>query len=319
MLYNPTDDLQEGNYLSFRVLNEIALPPDDERFYVMESESGKRHLMKADYYAHYQLKPGMSLRCRVDKVNCSGKVYLEPDHPGCQPGDVLDFAVLSSHTLRNSLGGEESLLVLNDPWGKPAHVKVWNPDSSKVHHSFRGRVERIKKGILLIADPEHNYFGKHELPDENRAFLLKEVITLAPGLEYYVLEQNESTHYLRTKYYSSYGFRLNQELHLRVLAKPGLYQHYLEPPHPYYRKGERYDFEFRGTEPWSVKQGDSSYRLHLADKLGHTYSIGMQGDEPVWNPRVTAKVHEIRMSKCILSDISFEQSDADNNGIFLHP
>lgn len=305
---------QEGSYSIFSVVNEITLPPDQDRFYVMASETGTRYMVRADYYRHYQLRTGMQLRCRVDKVNCSGKVYLEPDHPFCKPGDVLPCEVVSSVFITNSLGREERLLLLNDPWGNPCHVRIGHRSSQPMARVVNVRVERIKKGTLLLSLPNENYFGNNQPPDASRPFRIRDVITLAPKQEFYVLEQEGSIHYLRTKYFNEYGLTGGATLQLRVLGGHALYQHYLEPDHPYYQVGQRYTFELLGTERIAIRQNQPHYLLQLGDRLGHRYSLEMEGAEPDRNMRVSAKVTAIRMSKCRLADISFEQSDDGRNG-----
>jgi len=298
--------LLEGNYYRFRILHEIAMPPDDEPYYVLETESGIRHLLLKSFYRHYQFAPGMEIRCKVDKVNCSGKIFLEPDHPFCKPGDLLHFNFTSDVKILNSIGIEEDLLLLADPWGQPAHLQVQDVDYAKLKEGIVCRVDRIKKGKLLISDPLRNYFGKGGVPVENLPFTITGICSLAPNLEFYILEQNQNIHYLRTKYFSQYGFGVGDQIHARVLGEAALYQHYLEPVHPDYKPGEAYYFDVVRTEKSSVSGDTPSYILVIKDVLGHEYSLEQQGDEPPWIARVRAVVKEIRMSKCIFQEISIE-------------
>lgn len=299
--------IQEGKFYHFLIINEIAMPPDDEPYFVLETESGSRQLLLKSYYEHYHLKTGMTIRCKVDKVNCSGKIFLEPDHPWCKPGDLLDFEVTSTVKTINSLGTEETLLMLTDPWGVQAYLSVDGEEIGAYRNKIQCRVERIKKGKLLISDPARNYFGDGSNPLPDQPFLISGVCTLSPNLEFYTLKQRNSVHYLRTKYFDQYGLHPGDEIPLRVLSEPILYHHYLEPLHPFYTVGETYSFDFLRTEKNTIGGETNSWNLVIKDALGHEYSIAQEGNEPQWVQGVTAVVQDIRMSKCIFGKVSILQ------------
>ncbi len=297
--------LTEGVSYRFRILHEIEMPPDNEAWYVLESETGSRHLLLKEFYAHYQLQPGNDLICRVDKVNCSGKIFLEPNHPFCKPGDVVPFAFTSSVEHINSFGDTEQLALLTDPWGQQAHLQMSSAIREEIHN-LNCLIDRIKKGILLISDPNRNYFGEGAAPDADQPFVVEGLCTLAPNLEYFMLRQNNSFFYLRTKYYTQYGFEKGSVIFARVLGTPGLYEHYIEPIHPHYQPGEVYAFDYVCTEKSGISQEINQYRIIVRDLLGHEYPLAREGNEPQWINRVIAKVKEIRMSKCQLEFIGIE-------------
>lgn len=297
--------LIEGHSYTFRVLHEIEMPPDNEAWYVLESEYGSRHLLLKEFYKHYRLQPEMNIVCRVDKVNCSGKLFLEPEHPYCKPGDIVPFVLTSTMEHTNSFGEIEVLLLLTDPWGQTAHLQI--PQALReIKHEFRCRIDRIKKGILLISDPERAYFGDGAAPLAATPFVIEGLCTLAPQLEYYVLKQGNSRQYLRSKYFTQYGFEKGNEVNARVLATPALYQHYIEPIHPFYKPGEVYAFDYIRTEKAGITEETNQYKLIVRDLLGHEYPLERSGNEPQWISRVLARVKEIRMSKCQLEFIGVE-------------
>jgi hypothetical protein len=297
--------LSEGNSYQFTVLHEIEMPPDNEAWYVLESETGSRHLVLKDFYRHYQLQPGARIICRVDKVNCSGKIFLEPEHPFCKAGDIIPFSLTSQVEITNSFGDIEQLLLLSDPWGQPAHLQVSGTFKTNAHEIFC-RIDRIKKGILLISDPERNYVGDGSAPLAANSFTIQDICTLAPQLEYYVLSQGKSLFYLRTKYFTQYDFEKGGELKARVIGSPSLYEHYIEPIHPFYQPGEIYDFDFVRTEKSGITEEQNSYKIIVRDLLGHEYPLERLGTEPQWITKVRARIKEIRMSKCQLEFISLE-------------
>ena len=76
--------LKENGFYVFRVIKRITLP-DESRFFVLESPFNTRHLLPAEFYEKYDIMPGKNIRCRVDKINCVGRIFLEPGHPYLVP------------------------------------------------------------------------------------------------------------------------------------------------------------------------------------------------------------------------------------------
>lgn len=291
--------LREGEKYSFRIQRIVEMPPDQELFFVLEGPDEKKFLLQELMYRHYNLKPGQELICRVDKINCSGRIYLEPDHPFCAPGDLVGFTRIARTDLINSMGQRELLLMLEDPWGQSACLNISAAPKLDQEVSLQCRVERIKKGELQISHPSIEYFGSGRAPEEDEAFQVAAISTLSPNNEYYRLQQGDSFHYLKCRYYQKYHIQKDTQLQCDILGKPALFHHYLEPLHPYYRKGESYDFDFLRKENQTV-HASRTPRLVVSDLLGHEYTLEYDGEIPQWIRSVRAKVLNIRMSKLIL-------------------
>jgi hypothetical protein len=298
--------LAEGKSYLFKILRIIEMPPDGEEQFVLESESGSKYLMTTQYYKHYNLKPGQKIICRVDKINCSGKIYLEPEHPGCKVGEMLDFKVIGKKSIINSFNNEETLLLLNDPWERLSYININSCPELVNKQILSCRVERIKKGQLLISYPGLNQPGCLPASHEVLEFTISGMITLAENLEFFVLDLDGNMHFLRAKYFSNYGFIKGRKVECRLLGEPKLYEHYLEPVHPYYEPGKEYWFEYIKTEFSTSDEGDKTLNLVIKDLLGHEYGILFNGEEPHWPSRVKALVKEIRMSKLVLDFIAIE-------------
>jgi hypothetical protein len=298
--------LFEGKKYRFTIQRIIEMPPDGEVHFVLENEEGLKFLLLEKYYAHYGLQAGDTIICKVDKVNCTGRIYLEPDHPFCNPGDVVDFQRLACIDLVNSFGEKEMLLILKDPWGQDATLNITlHPELAKPDR-IECRVERIKKGQLLISNDNIPYYGKGEDPDTTEAFRIVNILTLAENVEYYRLEQQGSFFYLRTKYFSKYGFVKGQNIRCRLMAEKMLYGHYIEPEHPNYEIGRDYWFDFIRKEQSGEISDRPHQRLVVRDTLGHEYRLVTTEDIPTWIKSVKARVAEIKMSKCSLEFLEVE-------------
>ena len=298
--------LLEGKKYRFTIQRIIEMPPDGELHFVLENEEGLKFLLLEKYYTHYNLKSGDTIVCKVDKVNCTGRIFLEPDHPFCKPGDILEFQRLASIHLENSFGDKEVLLILKDPWGQDAALNITLLPALADQELVKCRVERIKKGQLLISSDQINYLGAGNAPDLEVPFIIKDILSLAEHLEYYRLEQSGSYFFLRTKYFSKYGFEKGQSIQCRVLEGPKLFSHYLEPEHPHYRIGDAYWFDFIRTEQSGEVSEKHQHRLLIRDVLGHEYRLDTSDDIPVWIKQVKDRVIDIKMSKCKLEYIESE-------------
>jgi hypothetical protein len=96
------------------------------------------------------------------------------------------------------------------------------------------------------------------------------------------------------------------EINCRLIDKPMLYGHYLEPRHPYYEPGGEYWFDFIRLQPHGEITEKPHHRLIVQDLLGHEYPLIYEGLEPHWVKRVKARVTAIKMSKLSLELIDLE-------------
>jgi hypothetical protein len=85
---------KEGQRFSFVITNKLVLPGTDEANLILLGPDRKKYLLAEQYYENYHLKIGQTIVCTIDKINCSGKIFLEPDHPYYKIGERYDFLVL---------------------------------------------------------------------------------------------------------------------------------------------------------------------------------------------------------------------------------
>lgn len=82
---------EEGQEYPFTVTGQIILP--DAPYFIIRDESGGKYLLRADYYTNYDIEDGKTIFCRIDKINCNGKIFMEPRHPVYKPGDKVKFVI----------------------------------------------------------------------------------------------------------------------------------------------------------------------------------------------------------------------------------
>lgn len=104
--FNTGKKLEEGKRYPFKVFNLVTLQ-DERAYFILEDPYGIRHLLPSWLYTRYDIKPGQEISCIVDKINCTGRVYLEPDHPyyskGCDYKFELNSVQVNDHRKKTRL------------------------------------------------------------------------------------------------------------------------------------------------------------------------------------------------------------------------
>ena len=68
-----------GESYSFQIFKTVDI--SNEEFYMLLDPNGNKYLLPAINYKPYNFKIGEWIKCRIDKINCTGKMYIEPNHP----------------------------------------------------------------------------------------------------------------------------------------------------------------------------------------------------------------------------------------------
>jgi len=139
-------NLTEGAWFPFRIHKLVQLQ-DEEWYYILEDMNGLRHFIYAENYKYYGFKPGDEISCKIDKINCTGRLFLEPRHPHYNAGEIYSFDLVKC-------SGEdtEKTLTVREISGKEIEVLLFgnrNIDICGVK-KVRCIVKSIKKGILFL-------------------------------------------------------------------------------------------------------------------------------------------------------------------------
>jgi len=290
----------EGESYPFRVINIISLPETDEEYYVLEAFSGKRILLKALYYRHYNLKSGQELLCRIDRVNCNGKIYIEPRHPYYRAGELYEFDFIREDIIYTPSGDKKNVIVVKDIYNNEINCicrdKFFQTsESGKV----RCRIEQIKKGRLLLVHPEIS--SENELLNEGMTYRFKIVDTdvMIDGEEYHILSGpfNE-LHIIRKENYEEYGLEKGQFINC-IVDKVGSQGKYLiEPEHPYYKRDGIYDFVYLRKDALETTYGEKEEVLVVQDiYCKENYVFFQQEDMPGISAGSTLKCRVDRLRR----------------------
>lgn len=141
----------EGEWVHFSIVKSLHIPGDDE-YFVLESKAGNRLLIPTQYYSDYNLLPGSVVKCRVDKINCSGRIFLEPEHPFYKPGKEYTFKLKGETNRLSRKYRTKREYVLMGAWKNEIFATLMTNNQLPLLSTIRAEVVRTRKGSLILSN-----------------------------------------------------------------------------------------------------------------------------------------------------------------------
>ena len=286
----------------FEVLSQMELAPS-EGYFVLRDPLGYKMLMPSGFYLHYGFETGQKIQCRVDKVNCNGRIFLEPQNPWYSEGQTYDFDVVSSG-LRKSFSGEiERYFTVRDINSTIWKVKIPELVSGTfVHDRVTCMVERIKKGILHLRVKDH-FTGQSCFTKgfEYKMILAEEKLNPDDGIVYYILKDEWGKyHPIKKKYYLHYRLKKGSEVRCRADGININGEVFLEPEHPVYQPGCEYILPVNRFEEYIFSDGTRQKWIVLKDHFHEDLKVKVP-DETAMNwtqyKKLKCRILTIRKSR----------------------
>ncbi len=305
-----TKKLKEGKSYAFIINKQISIPGSGELHFVLIGPDKKRYLLKSSHYEHYGLKVGGKVICIVDKINCTGQVFLEPEHPYYKIGQKYDFLVTRITTENNIWGSVNHIA-----WVKDLHRFEWPCQIDQPEYLIPGmshlscRVDRIKKAQLILSLPSIRGFQVKLRRNTVYDFVIKEVRKFKSDL-YYILEDPfGSYHTLLKKHFEHFNYHQGQIIQIRVIDLNTDGTYILEPINPYYRVGEVYLFKFLRLETSLNQELDSQTGIiWVEDHFGQLIKVQpkeWQLQQKDYKPtHVICKVTKFKKGNLVLENLT---------------
>lgn len=294
--------LIEHEWYPFILQKEIEIPQEGIH-YILSDPHGYRHLLKKAYYLNYNLKIGETIRCRIDKINCSGKIYLEPEHPFYKEHTAYDFQFIERKTILNAFDEHEEILILADLFGNQLSVAAKN--AVIVDNKVNCIVEQIKKGVVFVTPSSETKSIKGLKEGDWFFATIKKRITNHENLDFFVLaNKSNQIFHLPTQYYENYKLNIGDSIYCKVVKIRSQWDYLLEPKNPYYIEGQSYDFRIEDKVVEENYQETLICLFITRDIFGieskveadpDTYQVKSIGDT------IRCKVERIKKSKLLLS------------------
>lgn len=237
--------LVEGKYYPFKITGSVILPDGSDCF-ILSDINNVKHLLQKRYYNNYKFDHNQEILCRIDKINCTGKIFIEPEHPFYKLGSSYTFTFDRFVEKESHYGGRERLAVLKNGYAEDIYLpsdeldRPLNPGDL-----LEAVVERIKKGkvFITVGSAINDYTGM----DAGKTYHFTLVRELHVGGRYafFVLRDDNGREFrIRKKFYDKYGFKVGDLVSCELVETD--HQVFLEPVHPFYEIGFNYEFKIKG-------------------------------------------------------------------------
>ena len=289
--------LKEGAVYPFQVSGLIRLPDNTEHF-VLVDPNGVKHLLESIYYQNYHFETGQMISCRIDKINCNGKFFIEPIHPYYRIGNHYDFRIIR---LERSDKSNDRVIIFEDIFNNEIKLHFhYFSEPVTVGQILKLKVVRIKRGLVFLSEPGLDEdFSAMKVGAEYQ-FEIKELIDLPAKRSYFVVVSPEGKKYkIRHKYYEKYGFTIGQSIACKLL-KSGK-ELFLEPEHPFYKINQFYDFEIIGADTLPEYPIGEKKVWMLRNDYGKNVIIPEGNKELLQTGKINCRVKDIRKGKLNLT------------------
>lgn len=145
--YSSIKRLEEGKWYPF-IFVKHAMLCDKSEYMILEDPYGIRHTIDFEPYKNYGLEVSGTIMCKVDKINCTGRLFLEPQHPCYEEGKTYLFncnAVIETE--------EGPLILVSDCYNNPVNIPIANKNHQLKNESGKisAIVTAIHKGKLELS------------------------------------------------------------------------------------------------------------------------------------------------------------------------
>jgi len=118
----------------------------------MNSEFGNKYLLPSNNYNEYNLKKNQKIKCRIDRINCNGKVFIEPECSIYKVGDMDTFMFYDSESRIKTKTFENYnvLKAKNKTTQRGIFFKKENYNEAMINENWLCEIVRIKKGEFYL-------------------------------------------------------------------------------------------------------------------------------------------------------------------------
>ena len=149
MAKNSSNILVEGKSYNFKVLKIITLY-DGNDYFVIEAINNNKYLLNCSLYKNYDININDIIECRVDKINCSGRTFLEPKHPYLFEEKVFEFEILRIEELLGDDKKEQSLIIQDNKNKQYNAVLDYIVNPKELSKFIKARIKKISKARIYL-------------------------------------------------------------------------------------------------------------------------------------------------------------------------
>jgi len=237
-----------GKLFSF-VIDKEAIMPDNSSVFIIKDSDNCKFALPKKYYSYYNFKTGDNIICKLDKINCSGQIFFEPENPYYKAGKIYYFDFIESKTIKNYLGFKETICIVKDIFGQTQQIR--NASSITPNNKIKAIVGFIKKGKLYLI-PEISF---KNILHQGKTFhftIVGKTNNEKFGEVYIISDTSGNKHVLPVEYYTNYKLEVQKQFYgiIKRFSSKGFF--YIEPLHPVYEIGKQYDFKIKNISKKNI-------------------------------------------------------------------
>ncbi|NLF43572.1 MAG: hypothetical protein GX587_12825 [Bacteroidales bacterium] len=277
--------LNEGSEYEFLVLKRTGIS-ESEQYFILQDPFGYKILLPELPYREYGFSQGSHINCRVDKISCSGRIYLEPNHPVYKEGLDYDFIVTGKKEEWINGIEKQCYLELLDALNKPCRVLVSVSDLDKyLTQGFAScKLDRIKKGVLFLRLTDELHLSEYLIEGNAYPFFIEK----KDKSSFILIDNQGHRHLLNAMWYSEYtNLRIGSTINCKVIKRTSEGCMVLEPEHPYYNEGQEYYFNILRIEKNEFADGAQDVLAVCSD--GQSGTLAHVNLQTGWESRLSGK------------------------------
>jgi len=289
--------LKEGQWYDFKIVKSTFF--DDEAFYVLETPLKTRMLIPQTPYLDYNFTNNQIILCKVDKVSCTGKIYLEPKHPFYKLNKSYLFPFVDQLKIQNLYGEQIDLVVMKDKLNQLIYLPLWR-ESATLLPEILLKVIRIKKS-KLFALPQDFPFDYKPVDKECLDLTIINAYAIPNDGAYYIFEDfAKRWHLAPMKYFGKMllpiGFKVRA---ITSKYRTNSYYH-LQFEHPRYIFGTEMCFDILSEK--IVEETPNKKQWQISVRIDHEIqNVNLPLSAKVNAPQIMLKVGLIRKGKLQLT------------------
>jgi hypothetical protein len=246
-----------GESYTFLIKNLVEI--DDIKQFILDY-NGLKFMINADNYKNYPFKLGDKINCKVDKINCAGKMFIEPEHPHFKDNGSYLFKILRNIEIKNMLDQTVHGIEVLDEFG----IVHWIPnntiDSKYFNKEIKLQIEKIKKGRLLFKKCNEFIYMPNLKVGERYEFEIVSKNEINRKKLLIVKDIYNEFHAIDLKLYQKYKLESKKQISARVIKFASDNRFMLEPDHPLYKINKAYQFKYQ-----IIEDDGKNIQLELTD------------------------------------------------------
>lgn len=138
--------------LDFEIVGKQTI--EQENYFVLKDIFETKHLLPEKYYKNYNLNIGNIIKGRIDKINCQGKIFIEPEHFFYKINQNYKFQFLGREVKVTKNGTKQTFLTVKDKFDRVctvAHISDDQLSDTFCPKYLHCKIERIKKSRLYLS------------------------------------------------------------------------------------------------------------------------------------------------------------------------